>query len=156
MTTAPPKICDGVESAAVTVRQSLAEDVQQTLVRAKQEWECTADSLSHVVCLIDERRRVVRVNRAIESWELGRVNDVAGRDIHDLLHPAGCHGRCTLRTRLEEAWARIQESTPDEFEYFDLHLHGALSIALRPLLGSAGGRHLSGHARAVMVVMDMT
>jgi signal transduction histidine kinase len=156
MTPVPPNNCDGMEPAVATVRQSVAEDVQQTIIRAKQDWECTADSLSHVVCLIDERRRVVRVNRAIESWELGRVNDVAGRDIHDLLHPAGCNGRCTLRTRLEEAWARIQDSTPDEFEYFDLHLNGALSIALRPIVINAGGRHLSGHARAVMVVMDMT
>jgi signal transduction histidine kinase len=141
-----------MESVAAAARQPVAEDVQQTIVRAKQDWECTADSLSHVVCLIDERRRVVRVNRAIETWELGHVNDVAGRDIHDLLHPAGCQGRCTLRTRLEEAWARILDSSPDEFEYFDLHLNGALSIALRPIIAAAG----SGHARAVMVVMDMT
>jgi signal transduction histidine kinase len=156
MMTTLPNDCEGMESAAVTVRQSLAEDVQQTIVRAKQDWECTADSLPHVVCLLDARRRVVRVNRAIETWELGHVNDVAGRDIHDLLHPAGCNGHCTLRTRLEEAWARVQESTPDEFEYFDLHLHGALSIAVRPILADAGARHLSGTARAVMVVMDMT
>jgi signal transduction histidine kinase len=142
---------DGLESAAAAARPSAAQDVQQTIVRAKQDWECTADSLSHVVCLIDERRRVVRVNRAIETWELGHVNDVAGRDIHDLLHPAGCKGRCSLRTRLEEAWARILDSTPDEFEYFDLHLNGALSIALRPIIAAAGS-----HARAVMVVMDMT
>jgi signal transduction histidine kinase len=153
MTTSPPNsdCVNGVESGAAVARQSAAEDVQQTIVRAKKEWECTADSLSHVVCLIDERRRVVRVNRAIETWELGHVNDAAGRDIHDLLHPAGCKGRCTLRTRLEEAWARILDSTPDEFEYFDLHLNGALSIALRPIMVAAGS-----HARAVMVVMDMT
>jgi signal transduction histidine kinase len=153
MTTSPPNsdCVNGVESGAAVARQSAAEDVQQTIVRAKKEWECTADSLSHVVCLIDERRRVVRVNRAIETWELGHVNDAAGRDIHDLLHPAGCKGRCTLRTRLEEAWARILDSTPDEFEYFDLHLNGALSIALRPIIVAAGS-----HARAVMVVMDMT
>src|SRR4030088_2109814 len=106
MSTLPPNSPeDGLESAAAAVRRSAAQDVQQTIVRAKQDWECTADSLSHVVCLIDERRRVVRVNRAIETWELGRVNDVAGRDIHDLLHPAGCNGHCTLGTRLEEAWA---------------------------------------------------
>jgi signal transduction histidine kinase len=154
MSTAPREI--GLESGADSARPSVSEDVQQTIVRAKQDWERTADSLSHVVCLIDERRRVVRANRAVETWELGHVNDVGGRDIHDLLHPAGCHDRCTLRTRLEEAWDRIQDSTPDEFEYFDLHLHGALSIALRPIIADVGGRHLSGHARAVMVVMDMT
>src|SRR5882757_2740812 len=119
MSTAPPNNREhGLESASASARQLVTEDVQQTIFRAKQDWECTADSLSHVVCLVDERRRVVRVNRAVETWELGRVNDVAGRDIHDLLHPdGGCKGRCALRTRLEEAWARVQESTPDEFEY---------------------------------------
>jgi signal transduction histidine kinase len=158
MSTAPPddRCENGMESAVASVRQLVTEDVHQIIVRAKQDWERTADSLSHVVCLVDERRRVVRVNRAIETWELGHVNAVAGRDIHDLLHPGGCNGSCTLRTRLNEAWARIEESTPDEFEYFDLHLHGALSIALRPIIANAGGRHLSPHARAVMVVMDMT
>jgi signal transduction histidine kinase len=157
MTTAPPNGHeDGMDPAAAIARQSVAEDVQQTIARAKRDWESTADSLSHVVCLIDEHRRVVRVNRAIETWELGHVNDVAGRDIHDLLHPAGCKGRCILRARLDEAWTRIQDSTPDEFEFFDLHLNGALSIALRPIIAEAGARHLAGHVRAVMVVMDMT
>jgi signal transduction histidine kinase len=157
MTPAPPNSReDGMESAAASASQLVAADFQQTIARAKQDWECTADSLSHVVCLIDEHRRVVRVNRAIETWELGRVNDVAGRDIHDLLHPAGCRGHCTLRARLEEGWTRIQNSTPDEFEFFDLHLNGALSIALRPIIADAEGRNLSGNARAVMIVMDMT
>jgi len=156
MSAVPPNNTEhGLESAA-PVHQAVTEDVHQTIVRAKRDWESTADSLSHVVCLVDECRRVVRVNRAIETWELGRVNDVAGRDIHDLLHPAGCKGRCTLRTRLEEAWARIQDSTPDEFEFFDLHLNGALSIALRPIIANAQERHISGRVRAVMVVMDMT
>jgi len=145
-----------MEPADATECPPATGDFQQVIARAKQDWECTADALSHVVCLIDEGRRVVRVNRAIELWELGHVNDVAGRDIHDLLHPNGCNERCALRARLEEAWARIQDSTPDEFEYFDLHLNGALSIALRPIIAATGGRHLSAHARAVMVVMDMT
>src|SRR3977135_2671743 len=104
MMTPLPNDCEGMESAVVTVRQSLAEDVQQTIVRAKQDWECTADSLPHVVCLLDARRRVVRVNRAIETWELGHVNDVAGRDIHDLLHPAGCNGACPLPPRPRGGW----------------------------------------------------
>src|ERR1700736_6418731 len=110
---------DGTESPEAAVRQPATEDFQRAIARAKQDWECTADSLSHVVCLVDEGRRVVRVNRAIELWELGHVNDVAGRDINDLMHPKGCNSRCTLRARLEEAWARIQDATPDEFEFFD-------------------------------------
>jgi signal transduction histidine kinase len=157
MSSEPPNDREyALQPVAVAARQAIAEDVQQTIIRAKQDWEITADSLSHLVCLVDERRQVVRINRAVETWELGRVEDVAGRDIHDLLHPGVCGGRCSLRARLEEAWARVQDATPDEFEYFDLHLNGALSIALRPVVFNRGGRHFSGQARAVMVVMDMT
>src|SRR5882724_7833984 len=150
--TPPDNRENGMELGENSGRPPVAPDFHQIITRAKQDWECTADSLPHVVCLIDADRRVVRVNRAIETWELGHVNEVAGRDIHDLLHPAGCQERCALGSRLGEAWARIQDSTPDEFELFDLHLNGALSIALRPIIA----RHSLGHARAVMVVMDMT
>src|SRR5258705_13284207 len=109
MSTAPPsdRLENGMEPAVTSARLLVTADVHQTIIRAKQDWERTADSLSHVVCLVDEHRRVVRVNRAIETWELGRVNEVAGRDIHHLRHPAGCSGRCSLRTPLDEAWARI-------------------------------------------------
>ena len=63
------------------------EDIQNAIARAKQDWESTADTLPHVVCLLDDQRCAVRVNRVIESWQLGRVNEVLGRDMHELLHP---------------------------------------------------------------------
>ena len=43
-----------------------------------------------LVCLLDERCQALRVNRIIEAWRLGRVNEVTGRDMHTLLHPGGC------------------------------------------------------------------
>ena len=67
----------------------LPEEVQQAIARAKLDWESTADSLPLLVCLLDERCQALRVNRIIEAWRLGRVNDVTGRDMHTLLHPAG-------------------------------------------------------------------
>ena len=133
-----------------------AEEIQQAIVRAKHEWECTADSLSHVVCLIDERRKVLRVNRAIESWQLGRVNEVIGRDVHELLHPTGCPGGCTLGGLLKNAWECSQNEAADEFELFDPQLERSISIALRPIVGEAARYRREGHARAVMVVTDVT
>ncbi len=134
----------------------VAEEIQQAIVRAKHEWECTADSLSHVVCLIDERRQVLRVNRAIESWRLGRVNDVIGRDVHELLHPTGCPGGCTLGGLLKNAWECSLNEAADEFELFDPQLERSISIALRPIVGEAVRHRQEGHARAVMVVTDVT
>jgi signal transduction histidine kinase len=139
------------------------EELLQAVARAKRDWECTADSLSHVVCLIDGYRRVMRVNRAIELWQLGRVNEVKGLDIHELLHPAGCQGDCSLDRRLTDAWTRIEDAAPEEFEIFDPHLNRALSIALRPMIAEDPCQSVEqsvdpdvGHARAVLAIMDMT
>src|SRR4029077_17092035 len=86
----------------------LSEEVQQSIARAKLEWETTADSLPLVVCLLNEQRQALRVNRIIEACGLGQVNEVTGRDMHTLLHPRGCDTPCLLNARLEEAWACVQ------------------------------------------------
>ena len=49
---------------------NLPEGVQQAIARAKRDWESTADSLPLLVCLVDERRQALRVNRIIETWQL--------------------------------------------------------------------------------------
>jgi signal transduction histidine kinase len=134
----------------------LADETQHAIARAKLDWECTADSLSQVVCLVDEQRRVVRVNRALESWRLGLVNEVTGRDVHMLLHPTDCPGSCTLAALLRNAWDCVRDEAAHEFEIFDPQLERAVSIAVRPIIGRAAGLRSAGHARAVMVVTDVT
>jgi signal transduction histidine kinase len=145
-----------VSPPAASPGPALPEEIQQAIARAKQDWESTADSLPHIVCLLDERRQAVRVNRVIEAWQLGRVNDVTGRDMHDLLHPGGCEQDCILGSHLGDAWIRMQSGASVDFETLDSRLDRVVSIALRPITGDAGGRRAAGHARAVMVVTDVT
>ena len=132
------------------------EDVQNAIARAKQDWESTADTLPHVVCLLDDQRCAVRVNRVIESWQLGRVNEVLGRDMHELLHPGGCGPDCELGRLLDESWKRLRDGQFAEFEVFDCTLERALQVALRRISADASGRRSPGHARAVMIVYDVT
>jgi signal transduction histidine kinase len=143
-------------AAAIPASPALPDEIQQAIARAKQDWESTADTLPHIVCLLDERRRAVRVNRVIETWQLGRVNDVTGRDMHDLLHPNGCVPDCILGSLLADAWSRMKSCASVEFETLDSRLDRVVSIALRSITGDASGRRAAGHARAVMVVTDVT
>src|ERR1700748_3738018 len=129
---------------------------QVLIARAKEDWESLADSLTQLICLVDDTRRIVRVNRAIESWQLGSVHQAAGGDIHDMLHPHVCKKHCTLAGLLDDGWAKVQEGSNCEFELFDERLARALTVALRPITGGAAGRVGPGHARAVMVVVDVT
>jgi signal transduction histidine kinase len=144
----------GADPAEFTERSSV--EVHQAIAQAKQDWESTADSLPHVICLLDEQRRAIRVNRGIETWHLGHVNQVLGRDMHDLLHPGGCERDCGLRALLYDAWERAQNGASAEFETFDSTLQRNISVALRPISEDPSGRRAAGHARAVMVIADVT
>jgi signal transduction histidine kinase len=133
----------------------LSDQVQQAITRAKQDWESTADNLPHVVCLLDEAGRVVRVNRAIESWHIGRVNEVHGLDIHDLLHSSGCAAECQMRELIIDALTRSRGGASVELELADPVLGRALSIVLRPI--NAGGiPRPDGQARVAAIVTDVT
>ena len=134
----------------------LPEEVQQAIARAKLEWESTADSLPLVVCLLNEQRQALRVNRVIETWHLGRVNEVTGRDMHTLLHPRGCDTQCLLNARLAEAWACVQRGAPVEFEISDALLERTVCVSLRPVGAETSTPRTAGHVRAVMVVADAT
>lgn len=136
--------------------KNLPEGIQQAIARAKLDWESTADSLPLLVCLVDERRQALRVNRIIEAWQLGRVNEVVGRDMHQLLHPHGCKDACLLGAQLREAWRRVQDGEPLEFEITDSILQRTLSVSLRPVTTDALVRRSDGQVRAVMVVADVT
>ena len=136
--------------------KNLPEDIQQAIARAKLDWESTADSLPLVVCLLDEERKALRVNRVIETWELGRVNEVTGRDMHTLLHPDGCEKDCLLASQLRDAWKRVQEGESIEFELVDNRLARTLAVSLRPVTRESNGRSTSGSVRAVLVVADVT
>jgi signal transduction histidine kinase len=133
----------------------LPEEVQQAIGRAKLEWESTADSLPVLVCLLNEQRQALRVNRIVETWRLGRVNEVTGRDMHTLLHPQGCGADCSLSTSLEQAWSRVRGGDKAEFEISDARLERTVSVLLRPIAPEASVR-ATGHVRAVMVVADVT
>ena len=131
------------------------EDVRNAIARAKLEWESTADALPHIVCLVDERARVIRVNRAIELWQLGRISEALGRDMHELLHPQGCGLDCSLGRLLRDGWSRLPGEQSVEFETHDARLARTVSVALRPITRQdpEGRPDLP---RAVLIVYDVT
>jgi len=71
--------------------------------RAKLEWEGTVDALASLVCLLDRGGRVLRANRVVEDWSIGKVRDVIGMQAHALLHPHCTDARCDLSAFLSNA-----------------------------------------------------
>lgn len=143
----------------ITLRRETQEALKESLAqveRAKQEWESTADSLSQIICLLDDRGRIVRVNRAVENWGLGSIAEVKGQELHSLLHPS-CRGPdCSLSSFWGSAWEALLEgrSTGCECEANapDRYLH----IQVQPILGQTGFRSKETASFAVVIVEDIS
>jgi len=143
-------------------RQELAErrraereikELLEKIERAKQEWESTADSLPDIICLADGTGRVIRANRTVEAWGLGKVTEVRGQEVHELLHPGCVSRRCYLGTFLREAWQEARQGQSAQCEAYDEVLERYLLVRVEPCRGGRGGE-LTGST--VVMVRDIT
>ena len=133
-----------------------AGSLHEAIARAKQEWECTVDALPELVCVLDGQRTVLRANRTIECWSLGRVKEVQGRTVHELLHPGCDDSRCMLALRLDASWLDMLREGTSHFEQHDARLGRDLSTTLRRL--PSGNPHQGPRQvdLAVIVLSDVT
>ena len=90
------------------------------VIQAKHQWESTLDALPQLMCLIDENGHVIRTNRTLETWGLGDVTSVRGKQVHDVIHP-GCNDwGCTLKKKCEDLWQQLVDADFAECEHHDL------------------------------------
>ena len=135
-------------SATTITREELFARVE----RAKREWESTVDSLPDLVCLVDRAGKIIRANRIVEEWNLGRVEAVRGQDWHELLHPAcqlsACYLAALSRQVIEQV---IQGESLDQVAH-DPILNRHLQFHAHPVLD----RDQISTYTAVIVVRDVT
>ncbi len=124
------------------------EQVEQ----AKQEWEKTIDTLPQIVCLLDHKQQVIRVNRSIEKWGLTLTVDVRGQDFHQLFHLQCREEYCYLESFLNQAWPKLAQGEVVDGEFNDTVLNRHLYLQIRPMLTS----HKTLSSFAVIVVQDIT
>jgi len=96
--------------------------------QVNQEWKSTVDALSQVVCLLDDRGRILRANRALERWKLGPVPEVKGWPVHALFHPACAVSECPLELFWHQALEESKRGHVSVWEGEDSVLGRFLSI----------------------------
>jgi len=132
-----------------------AEHAEQ-IAQAKQEWEATADSLTQVVCLLDREGRILRANRAIEQWQIGRVQDVKTQPLHHFLHPGCARASCYLPPFLSAAWEMLTRGQGSETEAFDPALRKEVRLQIRPISQYTRTFKADAASFAVCVLEDLT
>ena len=144
-----------LEAAEIERRQTekALKKLLEKIERAKQEWESTADSLLELVCLVDDQGRIIRANRTVETWNLGRVKEVKGRPFHELLHPDCTNSSCPLNSFWKQAWSQVKQGQPLQCELYDEVLKRYIQVRIRPWRGWRKGMT---NGSTVVVVQDIT
>jgi PAS domain S-box-containing protein len=124
----------------------------QLVEQAKREWESTIDVLPDLICLIDRQGRLIRINRAVETWRLDRVETVKGRGLHDLVHPACSLPQCYLAFCILQALAQVSSDASLEYETYDPSLVRHVHVSIRPVPDRAG----LATSAAVVVIRDVS
>ena len=135
------------------------EALQQSLSligRAKREWESTADSLPQLICLLDRQGFILRTNRTLEKWNLGQVNNVKGRRIHELIHPACNDSTCYLEAFWPEAWESLPQGQSAECEAEDRVVKRYLRIQVNSVFPQTYRRGEETESFAIVVISDIT
>lgn len=139
------------EAAMAVPAPEPLEQIFDKVERAKREWEATVDTLTELVCLVDECGCIIRANRTIEQWQLGQVSRVRGVNLHTLLHP-----NCTsLFCPLYRALQQVQDAAAgrvETIEVRDVILGRHLLISARPVISSKANLP----SAAVVVFRDIT
>jgi len=153
------ELLKGAGEAIVTIlahrrADATLKDSLQRIERIKKEWESTADSLSELVFLIDNKYFIIRSNRAVESWGLGSVLSVRGRNIHQLLHPGCVNPDCIFGANLPKVWEKLSQNHSVKWEFPDRILKRYLSVQIRPISAiNEGKKQLS---FAVVAINNIT
>ena len=142
-------------SAALTAGDAERSRTLSAIYHAKIEWERTADALPEVVGLLDRRRRIVRVNRSLERWMLGTVQDSLGHDLHAVLHPSCGDANCPFRAQLDRAIDALEQQDETKFELSDPMLGLDLAFEFR-IASDPSGAPSRPWQRVAFVVSNVT
>lgn len=96
----------------------LEYDYQQ-VESIKKEWELALDSLDELLCVVNSEGRMVRANRAIERWKLGKVTAVKGKKFHDLMHFGCTDPECYLHDFTDSILDVIVSNKSSERQLYD-------------------------------------
>jgi len=114
-----------LENELTENHNALSESLAQ-IERAKQEWEVTADSLSELVCLVDQQGKIIRANRTVERWNLGQVVNIKGQAIQQLFH-------ADWADFWQKAWAELWQGRSIQHEVDDQKLERHLFVQVQPI-----------------------
>ena len=134
--------------------EAALDTTNQLIRRAKKEWEASIDSLSELVCLLDDKRCIIRANRTLENWGLGNVRDVVGTSLVEVVERVFQFP--DFADQLERGWQQLERGQKVRFEVEDVASQRFFLVQLNPIALDAFRTETYDMSSGVVVISDVS
>lgn len=108
------------------------KQAEKELIRAKEEWELTFDSVPHLIAILDTQHRIVRANHAMAA-KLGITpGEAVGRKCFEMVHKTAAPPQFCPHTQL------LADGLEHTVEILEENLGGYFLVTASPLRDSGG------------------
>lgn len=128
----------------------------RALKGTKEHWSFVADALPQLVCLVQRDGRLIRANRTLERWGLGRVGEEEGAYLHDVLHKRCSDPDCYLRLFGERTLVALASGRRTECNAWDPVLARHLEIRTQMSMPEFAPEVAADDFFAIVTVDDVT
>ena len=115
-----------------TEKPDLTLEEQESILRAKQEWEQTFDAASDLIFITDTDHTIVRVNRTMAERCGLTPMELVGQKCFDVMH-----GMNTIPDNCLHAGV-LKCGKPQTAEFNVENFHGTFEVTMSPLFNSKG------------------
>ncbi|MCT4592267.1 MAG: PAS domain S-box protein [Candidatus Gracilibacteria bacterium] len=110
--------------------QEIEQNIRK-LQKAKSEWESTVDALPHIVCLINKKGEILRANKTVERWNMGKIPEIKNKNICDVFFKGKNSEK--IRKNWPSTWNRIAKGTLHEIKTEGKLFGKHLKIQVQPI-----------------------
>jgi len=108
------------------------KEMQNEILRAKNEWELTFDAVPDMIAIIDRNHRILRVNQSMAQRIGLEPDQVIGRACYQLIHTRNEPLGICPHSRL------LADGNPHSVEIHEDNLKGDFQVTVSPLHNGAG------------------
>ena len=137
-----------------SIKNTVINNRADNIARAKKQWELAVDLLPQLVIAMDHNARITRVNRTIEAWGIGKVDNVHGLYLSDFLKSlTDVQADNTWISDWPRIWKKIKNEEMVEWKVDENHLGKTFQYTLKKI--SDYDREKD-QCYAVLVIDDIT
>ncbi|MBD3244934.1 MAG: PAS domain S-box protein [Candidatus Moranbacteria bacterium] len=138
----------------IKIEQNLKEALEETK-NVKKELEITLDALPQLICLLDQKGKIIRINKAAEKWFKNRAKNFKGVSIFEIFNSIYEDKENKFRKFWKNSWEKALKGNSVEADFEVGKNRKFFRFQIQPIKNHYKKKNRQDHF-AITVISDIT